>query len=210
MKKIAYGLTVGFLVGLAAALLSSSCGADWAECANCQADESSAESVDGTEQIPIVVVVNVDVNVDVDQNQSQDQGQIQGQGQEQTNNNDNTNTNTTTTTTGSAVDSGSPPVVVHDAGSPDAGTPDSGTPTRDAGVDAGTKTDGGSPKVDAGTPPKVDAGKPDAGHCRKVCTCYEVHYVCKVSGKDTTKKSDCTCGVEKTYNKCTKEAIKCS
>jgi len=76
-----------------AALLLTACGPDWADCSTCKPGESSAESVDGGEQIP--VVVNVTVNVD----QTQNQGQQQGQGQVQT-----------------TPDAGTPPKV--DAGTP--------------------------------------------------------------------------------------------
>lgn len=47
----------------AIALLLTACGPDWNECTTCKPDEPSAESVDGNEQIP--VVVNVDVVVTV-------------------------------------------------------------------------------------------------------------------------------------------------
>ena len=57
---------------------------------------------------------------------------------------------------------------------------------------------------DGGTPPK-DPPKT----CRKVCTCTETRYVCK-DGKDTSKKSDCKCGIKKTYTKCVKEETRCS
>lgn len=135
------------------ALFLTACGPDWGDCKTCRPGEESAESVDGNEQIP--VVVNVTVNVD----QTQTQGQQQGQGQTQTQ---------------------QPPVT---------STPDAG-PT---------------PKPDAGTP---DAGTPPV--CRKVCTCTEIRYVCNGTGKDTNKKSDCKCGVKKTYTKCVKEETKCS
>jgi hypothetical protein len=57
---------------VAAALLLQGCGPDWAQCTTCKPDEPSAESVDGTEQIPVVVnVTNVNVtnvtNVNVTQ-----------------------------------------------------------------------------------------------------------------------------------------------
>lgn len=167
----------------------ASCGGEWADCPTCKPGEESAESVDGGAQIP--VVVNVTVNVNVDQTQNQGQGQQQGQGQGQTNTNTNTNTNTTNNPL--AVDAGTPPVV--DAGTPP--KPDAGSP----------KPDAGTPKPDAGTP-KADAGCPPV--CRQVCTCTETRYVCKTSHKDTNKRSDCSCGVEHTYSKCTKEVTQCS
>lgn len=52
-----------------AALLLASCGPDWNDCTTCRPGEPSAESVDGGEQIP--VVVNVTVNVDQTQTQTQ-------------------------------------------------------------------------------------------------------------------------------------------
>lgn len=75
---------------------------------------------------------------------------------------------------------------------PPAATPDAGQP----------------PKVDAGTPkPACDAGQPV---CRQVCTCTETRYVCKNSHKDTANKHECSCGVERTYSKCTHEVTQCS
>lgn len=67
---------------LVALFLTTACGPDWGDCKTCRPGEESAESVDGSEQIP--VEVNVTVNVDVDQTQTQGQQQGQGQGQTQT------------------------------------------------------------------------------------------------------------------------------
>lgn len=67
---------------LLAALLcctTLACGPDWGECRSCAPGESSAESVGGDDEIPVVVIVNVDV--DVDNEQTQTQTQTQGQGQ---------------------------------------------------------------------------------------------------------------------------------
>lgn len=69
---------------------TTACGPDWNDCPTCRPGEDSAESVDGNEQVP--VVVNVDVDVNVNQTQGQGQGQTQ--------------TQTTTTTTPPATDGG--------------------------------------------------------------------------------------------------------
>lgn len=188
MKKIVFSAFVGFLVAFVATVLLQGCGPTWNDCPTCQVDEDQAESIDGGTTLPIVVIVNV--NVDVDQTQTQTQ--VQGQGQTQSNTNNTYSVGVDAGSVHSPPDAGTPPKV--DAGVPDAGKP----PAHDAGV---------PPKVDAGTPPKVDAGC--APVCRTVCTCYEVRYVCK-SGKDTNKKDDCnSCGVSRTYNKCTKEVTQC-
>lgn len=65
MRKIFGVLIVG---------LASACGPDWGDCQSCVKGEDSAESVDGSEQIPVINVV-----VNVDQTQSQNQSQSQSQ-----------------------------------------------------------------------------------------------------------------------------------
>jgi hypothetical protein len=44
-------------------LILSACGPDWVDCNTCKPGEPSAESVDGGQQIPVVVNVDVDVTV---------------------------------------------------------------------------------------------------------------------------------------------------
>jgi hypothetical protein len=46
------------------------CGPDWNDCLSCRSGEVSAESIDGGEQIPVVVNVSVNVGQSQTQNQS--------------------------------------------------------------------------------------------------------------------------------------------
>ena len=73
-----------FKICTIAALLLTGCGPDWSDCTTCKPGEASVESVDGGQQIP--VVVNVDVTVNVDQNQSQTQTQTTNNPGDVTNN----------------------------------------------------------------------------------------------------------------------------
>ena len=197
MKNFGIVFFICFLLALFAATVLVGCGADWATCETCTPEEKSAQADDGA-QIPVVVVVNVDVDV------NQNQVQIQGQGQ--------TNTFPLTPPVTTPADAG----LVVDAGTRDAGRPDSGVP--DAGHDAGVR-DAGMPDAgvrdagvkDAGVPDAGcrDAGVRDAGTCRRVCTCTEHHFVCS-SGLDTTRRADCTCGIQREYDKCLREVIQCS
>lgn len=105
MKKIAANVVIGFAIIMAATMILTSCGAEWAACETCKLGEEAAQSADGG-QIPVVVNVDVDVNVNVEQTQSQSQDQS-GSG-----------CNTC------PQDAGLPPVV--DAGTPS--KPDAGCP----------------------------------------------------------------------------------
>lgn len=69
MKKIAASVVIGFAVVMAATLVLTSCGAEWAACETCRLGEEAAVADDG-KQIPVVVNVDIDVNVNQTQTQT--------------------------------------------------------------------------------------------------------------------------------------------
>lgn len=149
------------------------------DCMTCRNNEDSAESVDGGQQIPVVVNVVVVVNQTQNQQQNQD-------------------------ITVAGYWPQTPVLVVLDGGSSgtDAGTSMDSGMTQDAGVDGGQALDAGG-NTDAG----FDAGC-QPKECRLVCTEWVERQICDQGWHGSDHKGRCRPHPHP-RKKCVKEEIQC-